>query len=1151
MAAPDTMKTPALLACAALAAWSSAAAAEPFFKPDDVVAFIGGEDVVRMNEEPTVEAVVVQQPGLERVRFRNLGKEGDTVFEQARDLNVPPLEAQLDRTGATVVVASFGRMEALATGEAEFAAACERLLDRCAAGKRRVVLLEPSQGFAAAQKALAARRGWLWWPRTSLPEGLTAVKTPAVLTQALREKNTLWFHYWRPQNWAFLGGDRTEQPSSRDHVDRSKRWFPAEMEQWLPLIEGKERHVAALAASPRSVAEELASFRVAEGFEVSLFASEADGVANPIQMRFDARGRLWVIQSDIYPQIRPGETPRDKVLVLEDRDSDGRADVTTVYADDLLIPTGLETFADGSGCLVGHGTELIRLRGDGASRSVGRDVLLRGFGTGDNHQNINSFAWGPHGDLWFCQGLHAHARVETPFGVEKLDQAGMWRFDVRTGRLDSYYGGPAEPQNPWGFVFTDFGEPIELAGNNSSIIYAAPGLVRHGRPGTPTQIWPTGRGRKMSNGAIVGSAHFPEAWQGRLIIGGYINNAVWSLSIHDDGAGFVLRDADPLITSTHGSFRPVDAKFGSDGALYVCDWFNPIIGHYQASFRHPDRDRFHGRIWRVTAKGRPLLQRPELVEATSDALAGNLGSADRWTRHFSARLLAERPADAVVPVLRGVLRSGASDLAKKEALGLLQAHGAAGADDVALLAASGEAGARAFAATVARDPGQLAKLAADPHPRVRLQAIVACSYVEKDRAATVEAALSAVDHGTDKFIDYALEQTVHALKPAWLPAFREGRLEFGRSAARLGRFVRADGTADTVEALRGLLQAETTDAASREAFLDTLADVGEADDLRLIVTFPDEAGRARLLPALLRAGRLRGLRPPGDLTAVLRGFLERPALADDSLRLVGAWGLKELQPLVQARARQSAAAMEALVALDPAVAADVFASDASVDVLPAFFTRREAAEALTAALERTPPTADSAAAALGVLRARGLAHARLGALLHAAAGETAEGWTFTQAFADELAAEVRETGNAARGRELFHRADLACVACHSLGGQGGAIGPALDAVGAAQPVDFLIGAVLAPQKEVKESFEARQITTRTGEVIVGYRAVADAAEVVLRDPAVPAKSTRVRRDAIAEDKDLGSLMPAGLVNALSREDLRDLMRFLSELGKPR
>src|SRR4030095_1716962 len=113
---------------------------------------------------------------------------------------------------------------------------------------------------------------------------------------------------------------------------------------------------------------------------------------------------------------------------------------------------------------------------------------------------------------------------------------------------------------------------------------------------------------------------------GALIAGGYINNAVWALRIKEDGSGFALEDLPPLIKSTSRSFRPVDAKFGPDGALYIADWYNPIIGHYQASFRDPNRDKTHGRIWRVTAKGRPLTPVPQLATAPIPQLLDHLKS---------------------------------------------------------------------------------------------------------------------------------------------------------------------------------------------------------------------------------------------------------------------------------------------------------------------------------------------------------------------------------------------------------------------------------------------------------------------------------------------------------------------------------------------
>src|ERR1041385_4273699 len=427
-----------------------------------------------------------------------------------------------------------------------------------------------------------------------------------------------------------------------------------------------------LADNPDDPAAELASFQAADGFEVRLFASEQDGVVKPIQMRFDARGRLWVIGSTVYPQIEPGQVPNDKVLILEDTNGDGRCDKTTVFADGLMIPTGIE-LGDG-GVYVGQGTELWFLRDtDGDGKADERRVVLRGFGTGDNHQNINSFMWGDGGQLYFCQGLHIHSHVETPWGISSLEKAGLWRLRPRLLKLDGFYGSENEPQNPWGWVFTEWGEPIVIAGNNSSHIYPVPGMIVNHRDEPPPLIWKNGNGRKCSNGDIVGTAHFPESWQGALIVGGYLHNSVWALKIKDDGAGFALEDLPPLIKSTSRSFRPVDAKFGPDGALYIADWYNPIIGHYQASFRHPDRDKTHGRIWRVTAKGRALTAPPALMSATIPQLLEYLKSSDRWTRHFAKRALADKPAEPVLAALKNwSAQMDLSEHALKETLGVYQ-----------------------------------------------------------------------------------------------------------------------------------------------------------------------------------------------------------------------------------------------------------------------------------------------------------------------------------------------------------------------------------------------------------------------------------------------------------------------------------------------
>ena len=168
------------------------------------------------------------------------------------------------------------------------------------------------------------------------------------------------------------------------------------------------------------------TFQVAEGLEVNLFAADPL-LAKPIQMNFDPQGRLWVASSEIYPHIAPGQPATDKILVLEDLDEDGVADTTRVFADGLLIPTGVEP-GDG-GAYVANSTELVHFRDlDGDGRADERQVLLSGFGTEDTHHIIHTFRWGVDGWLYFNQSIYIHSHVETPWGVRRLGGAGSGSF---------------------------------------------------------------------------------------------------------------------------------------------------------------------------------------------------------------------------------------------------------------------------------------------------------------------------------------------------------------------------------------------------------------------------------------------------------------------------------------------------------------------------------------------------------------------------------------------------------------------------------------------------------------------------------------------------------------------------------------------------
>jgi hypothetical protein len=256
---------------------------------DDVVAFLGGQNLQALAESGRLEALMAMSvPG---ARFRNLAWEGDTVFEQRRDLNFGPWKRYLERSGASVLVVQYGQLESLRgeAGLAEFRSAYGKLLTDFAARTRRVVVLSPSPfgkappplpdltarnadvvRYANVCRELAYSMGFLYVDLSESPvatrngvhwseagmDGVARAVAKALdvpdrpvasdLLDAVREKNRLWFDHWRPMNWAFLEGDRTDQPSGRDHADRRLRWFPVEMQDYLPLIRRQEARIEAL-----------------------------------------------------------------------------------------------------------------------------------------------------------------------------------------------------------------------------------------------------------------------------------------------------------------------------------------------------------------------------------------------------------------------------------------------------------------------------------------------------------------------------------------------------------------------------------------------------------------------------------------------------------------------------------------------------------------------------------------------------------------------------------------------------------------------------------------------------------------------------------------------------------------------------------------
>ncbi len=521
-------------------------------------------------------------------------------------------------------------------------------------------------------------------------------------------------------------------------------------------------------------------FQLAAGYAIDCFASEEDfpELANPVAIKFDARGRLWVCVMPTYPQFRPPDLPHDKILILEDRDGDGHADHRTVFADGLHVPTGFE-LGDG-GVYVAQQPNLLFLRDtDGDDRADQREVILHGFDSADSHHSISAFTWDPGGGLSFQEGTFHHSQIETPYGPVRCKDAGIFRFDPRMYRTEVFVSYPFA--NPWGHVVDSWGQNFVADASGGANYYgtAFSGDLDYPRKHREMQQMIRMRVRPTAGNELVSSRHFPESAQGRLLLTNCIGVlGVLQHDVREIDSGFVGEEVEPLVLSSDPNFRPVDLLFGFDGALYVCDWHNALIGHMQHSVRDPNRDQTHGRIWRITYPSRALLQRPEIEGASLAGLLELLRQPEARTRYAVRRELHGRNTTAVMAALSPWLAHLAPgdperERLRLEALWIRQAHHQPNRAFLQQVLASPEPRARAAATRVLcawRDEIErplelLATMARDPHPRVRLEACRAASFLRSPESVRV--ALAILPQPRDGYLDYVLQETLETLRPQW------------------------------------------------------------------------------------------------------------------------------------------------------------------------------------------------------------------------------------------------------------------------------------------------------------------------------------------------------------------------------------------------
>jgi putative heme-binding domain-containing protein len=956
------------------------------------------------------------------------------------------------------------------------------------------------------------------------------------------------------------------------------------------------------------------SFIVCDGFDVNLFAADPL-LAKPIQMNFDPQGRLWIASSEVYPQIKPGQVANDKIVVLEDTDGDGKADKTAVFADGLLIPTGVEP-GDG-GAYVANSTELVHLSASKPGGKADRTrVVLSGFGTEDTHHILHTFRWGPDGCLYMNQSIYIHSHIETPHGVKHLNGGGIWRFRPETMDLDVFVRGFV---NSWGHHFDRWGQSLITDGAyGEGINHGVPGayfvtavggtrLLKGLNPGSP----------KHCGLEVVSGRHLPDDWQGDVITNDFRGHRVCRFKLGEDGSTFTSREMTEVIKTNHPAFRPIDVKMGPDGAIYIADWYNPIIQHGEVDFRDPRRDHVHGRIWRVTAKGRPLVKKPDLVGASVPALLDQLKAPEDWTRQNAKRVLKERGAKDVIPALEtwvaGLdVKDAGYEHNLLEALWTYQSLDVVEPKLLKTLLTAKDYRARAAAVRVLshwhpRCPDAIEWLAAratDDAPRVRMEAVRALAATGKPEA--VRPAFAALGKPVDRTMEYALWLTARDLEPVWMPKLRAGEDVFGGNVKALTFAIEASGTKEAAKPILALLNSGGLSKAQRIDLWVLLARVGGPAEIDAILDLKkglkdiDNLNDvARLFTALEESARTRKVKPAKPDSEVVENvmlFVDSPndGVRETAWRLNGLWKVENSRRWMDERARSDQtplgdrrAAMEglaflggpksvetladlagssepfavrsaaaiALVGLDPDAAAKAAVgllegakgTEPVTDLFAAFLARRSGAATLGKALAGKKLNPEVARLGLNAVRSSVQDAKPLADAVTAAGGLSVARTDYTPAEVKVYVEEVLAKGDAARGEQVYRRKDATCLACHAIAGAGGQVGPDMTSIGASAQVDYLVESLLMPNKAVKEGYHALKVSTLDNKVNVGIKTREADGKLYLRT--AEDKEIAIPEKDIEEKAPSRSLMPDGLADQLTRQELVDLVRFLSELGK--
>jgi len=941
-------------------------------------------------------------------------------------------------------------------------------------------------------------------------------------------------------------------------------------------LKDKNRPVANTKAL--SAEETVKSLVLPEGFTASVVAAEPD-IVQPIAYTMDDRGRLWVLENTNYPNC-PGEK-KDRILILEDADGDGKAEKQTVFYDKVSFASGIAIGY--GGVWVGAPPNLLFFpRKDNEDTFDGEpEIVLDGWGWEDTHETLNNFIWGPDGWLYGTQGIFTNATVGKPGAPDDERvriNAGIWRYHPTKKIFERYAEGGS---NQWGIDFDDRGQAYFAACVISHMWQAIQGARytrqagSHYNPFTYENITTIAdfayEKRAYCGAMIYLGGQWPDEYRNTFFFGDIHMNKLRNEKFVPNGSSVKSVKNGDFIVSKDPWYRGLSPQYGPDGSVFMNDWYDRVPCHQQREFT----DRSNGRLYKISY-GNPTPVKVDLQKATdAELVAYQLNDNDWYVRH-ARRILAERgPNPEVYAALKTILAENADETRKLRALWALHVTG--GLDENLLLAqlASESEYLRAWAIQLATEDGKpsealIGKISAmaktDPSAIVRRYLASAAGRLEIGKRKGLLLALAthaedANDPNIPQLLWYAAEPLVGS-DPGAATELLEAS-EMNLLSRSIARRLSHDANGQGLAALTSALKDRFSD--------DKAAQIIEGMNRSLEgrKNLPAPAGWGSLYPkfsksdhgglneqAKILAATFGGEEVIAEMRAVIsstEASEEEKGKALENLLNIGDPALREI--LVSLLHKRDSLRVIALRGL-----AD-FPQTENTEAILSIYSRLSPEEKTTA-LATLASTKEGTSALLKAVDHELVPKADLSAQLirqmQGAGDESvsawiAENWGSVRKSSEEKEKEMAEfrkflgepailEASASNGRLIYSQR---CAACHTLHGEGEKIGPELP--GNFKDVDYLLMNILDPNATIGKDYQQTYLVKKNGQVVTGVIVSESAETVVLKTLAGDVTVTRaeIAQLTISEL----SLMPEGLMTGLEEPEIRDLFLYLRQAGQ--